>query len=548
MRVRTGERATVAAETVEFLILGPVEVREGTRELRVAGTKPRALLAALLLNANRALPSDALIDRLWDDAPPDTASKALQVYVSQLRKSLDPSGSLGLILTRARGYELRIEPAALDLHRFEEQTADARALVAAGDRAGAASAFAAALGLWRGPALGDLASEAFVRREAARLEELRLAAVEDRLDNELALGRHAACVPDLEVLVRGHPLRERPRALHMLALYRSGRQAEALEAYQAARHTLVEELGIEPSRALQDLERAILTHDTELDLPAAQQVTAPTQAHTPGDGRARPGRRAAGVFVGRSWELGELEAALADARDGRGRLVLLTGEQGMGKTALADEFASRAKAADVQVLWARCRSAADTPSLWPWTQLLRSHARAIGAEESRALAGDGDLGALTTVLPELAPEVEGASRAPPFRLAEALASYLGAASRERPLVLVLDDADDADAASLEVLALLATHIPELRVVLLATQRDEHDESPLADVARQGARSIRVGPFRPDDVAGYVDAATGVVPSGRLVSSIRRETGGTPALVAATVRRLAAEGRLAGARR
>jgi DNA-binding SARP family transcriptional activator len=262
---------------MEFGILGPLEVRDGATELALGAPKQRAVLALLLLHANQVVPTDRLIDQLWGDQAPDTVKVALQGYVSNLRKAL----GAGTIVTRAPGYAIELEPERFDLHRFESLLSQARAAAAAGDPAGAAAGFREALGLWRGSALVDFAYEEFAQAPIARLEELRLTALEDRIEADLALGRHAEFVAELETLVAEHPLRERLRGQLMLALYRSARQAEALGSYQQARRALVDELGIEPTQALQDLERAILRQDPALDLPSGAPASAPTGRPSP---------------------------------------------------------------------------------------------------------------------------------------------------------------------------------------------------------------------------------------------------------------------------
>jgi DNA-binding SARP family transcriptional activator len=272
--------------TVEFRILGPLEVVEEGRPLTLGGPRQRALLAILLTRANEVVSSDRLIDELWGAQPPRTATNALQYHVSRLRKTLGPSEA---IVTREPGYLIRVGPDELDLLRFEQLVEEARQAPA--DQA--ARLLHHALSLWRGPALADLASELFVQAEILRFEELRLAALELRIETDLALGRHRELVGELEVLVHEHPLRERPRAQLMLALYRSGRQAEALDLYREGRHVLVDELGIEPGLELQELEKAILSHDPELSSPGPAAVTS---AH----------RRAIVVVAGDAHELDEL--------------------------------------------------------------------------------------------------------------------------------------------------------------------------------------------------------------------------------------------------
>ena len=248
---------------MEYRVLGPLEVRDGEESLPLAGAKQRALLALLLVHANHVLSRDRLIDELWGGEPPETAVQSLQVYVSRLRKLL-PADAL---LTRPPGYLLEVAPDELDLQRFERLLDAGREALAQGESEEASRLLHDALALWRGPALAEFAFERFAQGEIGRLEDLRLAAVEERIEADLVLGRHADLIGELEALIVENPYRERLRGQLMLALYRSGRQAEALEAYQAARHALVDELGIEPGADLQRLEKAILTQDEALDTP-----------------------------------------------------------------------------------------------------------------------------------------------------------------------------------------------------------------------------------------------------------------------------------------
>jgi DNA-binding SARP family transcriptional activator len=255
---------------MEFAILGPLEVRDGGATLSLGAPRQRAVLALLLLHANQVVPADRLIDELWGDEAPETAKVILQGYISGLRKVLGAHR----IATRAAGYVIELEPDRLDLLRFEALLVEAGARAAEGEPAAAAAGYRDALRLWRGPALVDFAYESFAQAPISRLEELRLTALEKRIDADLALGRHADLVAELEGLVAEHPVREPFRAQLMLALYRSARQAEALEVYRAGRRALVDELGIDPSQALQELEQAILRQDTALEPPVPAAVTA----------------------------------------------------------------------------------------------------------------------------------------------------------------------------------------------------------------------------------------------------------------------------------
>jgi DNA-binding SARP family transcriptional activator len=244
---------------LEFRILGPLEVVGEHGPVRLGGPKQRATLAILLLNVNRVVSVDRLADDLYSGAAPVTAVTQVQRQISELRKAL---GAESLIETRSPGYVIRLQPDQLDLHRFERLTEEA----ARGDARLAVELLREALDLWRGGPLADLAYEPFARTATERLEEIRLAALEQRIEAELALARHAEVTPELEQLVAEHPFRERFRGQLMLALYRSGRQTEALEVYRKTREALTEEFGIEPTAALRELERAILAQDRSLDL------------------------------------------------------------------------------------------------------------------------------------------------------------------------------------------------------------------------------------------------------------------------------------------
>jgi predicted ATPase/DNA-binding SARP family transcriptional activator len=305
---------------VEFRILGPLEVVAEAGVVALEAPKPRALLALLLLRANEPVSRDRLIEDLWAGRPPSTAAQSLRTYVFQLRKALGRA----VIRTVPSGYELRASPESIDVHRFEDLLVEARSEAPLA----AAATLREALALWRGSALAEFAFEAWAQVEIARLEELRLEALEERIDADLALGRAADVVAEAEGLVAQHPLRERLRGQLMLALYRCGRQADALAAFRDGRRVLVEELGIEPGPALRELEHAILDQDPGLTplstAPAGLVAARPTTGLHP-----RPTS-----FVGRTRELREVRTLL---QDDDLRLVTLTGAAGSGKTRLALE-------------------------------------------------------------------------------------------------------------------------------------------------------------------------------------------------------------------
>jgi peptide/nickel transport system substrate-binding protein len=267
------------AETVEFRILGPFEVVSDGRSLLLGRGKERALLAVLLLYRNERVSTSRLIDLLWDESPPESAPKMIQIYVSRVRRRLEADQRL---ITEAAGYRLRVEPGELDLDRFERLCNEGRKAVAAGDPALALARLREALSLWRGPPLGDVADGRFLEQERARLDELRLGALEERIEAELALGDGAELVDQLQALIGEHPLRERPAAQLMLALYRAGRQADALAVYKRTRDRLVDELGIEPGRRLKELEQAILQQDPALDAPPKERSVGSRETPTVG--------------------------------------------------------------------------------------------------------------------------------------------------------------------------------------------------------------------------------------------------------------------------
>jgi len=430
---------------MDYRILGPLEAFDGERALSLGGARQRSVLALLLLHANEAVTRDVLVDELWGETPPPTAPKVLQNCISALRKEL--RGGADTLRTIGTSYALQLAPDELDRDVFERRVAKARAAFAAGDAEDAAAELEAALALWRGAPLSDFAYEHFAQEEIVRLEELHISALEDRIDAELACGRSDELVAELEALVAKHPLRERLRRQLMLSLYRTGRQAEALAAYRDARQVLLGELGIEPTRALQELERAILAQDLALDV-----------ARTPAAQASAPGRHAATPVVGRDGELALLDAGLDDALAGRGRLFVLVGPPGAGKTHVADEVASRAKRRGAAVRWGRGWDGGDAPPYWPWRQALR----------------------------EL-PDDDGAGR---FEFFATVTEFLRTAAAVEPLLLVLDDLQAADESSVLLLEFVASHVAEMPVLIVALARE--DAPRLDELARVATRTIQLG--------------------------------------------------------
>jgi DNA-binding SARP family transcriptional activator/tetratricopeptide (TPR) repeat protein len=521
---------------MEFRILGPLEVVEQDAPLRLGGGKQRALLAVLLLHANEVVSTDRLVDELWGEDRPPTAAKIVQIYVSQLRRLLAD----GALLTRRPGYVLRVEPADLDVARFEQLAAEART----SEPAAAAEKLREALALWRGPPLADFAYEQFAQTEIARLEELRLTAVEARIDADMELGRHPELVAELDALVSEHPLREGLRGQLMLALYRCGRQAQALDAYRRGRRLLADELGLEPREELQELEKAILVHDPSLNSLTLAPPAEPAQRPTP-----RPGS----VFIGRQRELGELLEGLEDAVAGRGRLFLISGEPGIGKSRLADELINHARARDARVLVGRCWEAGGAPAYWPWVQAIRAYARESNPESLRAQLGAGaaDVAQIVPELgelfPDLAtpalPETEGAR----FRFFDAFATFLKSAGKTQPLVLVLDDLHAADEPSLLLLQFVARELNDSSLLLIAAYRDVDPTvtdpltTALTELAREPAAQIlQLGGLEESDVAHFIELTIARSPAAGLAAKMHAETEGNPLFVGEIVRLLAAE--------
>ncbi|HET8951013.1 MAG TPA: BTAD domain-containing putative transcriptional regulator [Solirubrobacteraceae bacterium] len=496
--------------SVEYRLLGPLEVINGSGPLAARGQKKRALLARLLLEAGRTVSVDALVDSLWGEDVPPTAVKMIHIYVSQLRKEL-PGGTLQ---TRPPGYQLVVGPDAVDLLRFSKLCAQARAALADGDPAEAAEHLRTALALWRGPALAEF-SEPFAATEGAHLEELRLLALEDRIDADLTLGRHADVVGELQALVAAHPLRERPRSRLMLALYRAGRHAEALAAYHDLHGALRDQLGIEPSAALRELQVRILNQDRELDVPEREGAAPPTGAER---------------IVGRAAELERLDAALTAAFDGHGTTALISGPAGIGKTRVAAELARRARGRGATVLTGRCIDVvgAAVPYL-PLIEALRP------LRETSAL----------DALPELARLLPGAGALPPaaayrnagetqLRLFSSVLTVLDRLAADAPVVLVLEDLQWADGSTLDLVAFLARAIQGGRVLLLATARqqavqpDEGLHRLVAGLRSAGAATVvELGPLSRGELETLVERSAGGPVPGELADAVCARAEGNP---------------------
>ena len=513
---------------VDSQLLGPVQARAAGSPLEIGGPRQRAVLALLLLHANHVVSSDRLIDDVWGERPPRSAASTLQSYVSRLRRTLGADA----LWSAQTGYELRVAPERIDLHRFRALAIDGRAHLASGEPKKAVAALQEALSLWRGEPFGDLAYEEWASREAGALRELRTSALENRLDAELALGRHAEAVGELELLSLRHPLRERLRGQLMLALYRSGRQAEALEAYREARRALVDELGLNPGRALQELEQAVLRQDPALDLATSAAAT-----------------ERVSTLVGGDPELGRLEQALDGALGGRGGLVVVTSEPGIGKTRLPEELGALAQQSGALVLWGRCWEAGGAPPYWPWTQVLRTYLTGIDEDALRRRLGPR-LATLASALPALGrlhPELRSSEIEVPedrFVVFSATAEFFEREARERALLIVLDDLHAADEPSLLLLRFISGELTTWPVLIAALARDDHggDETQqlLADLAAHAQVVIPLRGVGEQAVSVMIARAIGRKPGDGLVRAIHSDTGGNPLFVAEVARMIPTE--------
>ena len=344
--------ATASVPATKFRILGPIDATRDGHALRLGGRRQRALLALLLLEPGQPVSTDRLIDELWSGSPPSAADTTLRVYVSRLRAVLGEAR----LSASPPGYVLEVEPEQLDAVRFERLLREGRQALARGAAGFAADRLRAALALWRGSALADVRDSGALALEAKRLEELRLVCLEERIDAELSLGRHAALVPELERLIGEERLRERFWRQLITALYRSERQADALAAYRRARTILADELGLEPSDELRKLERAVLRHEVASVAPARESHNVPEQLTS---------------FVGRDHDLAELDNLLRAHR-----LVTLTGVGGAGKTRLALE-----EAAGQIGIWRHGVHVVDMAAIMEPTLVSTAVARALGVIE-----------------------------------------------------------------------------------------------------------------------------------------------------------------------
>lgn len=493
-------------------ILGAAEASLGGGAVVLGTRKQRALLAALALHRGRAVPPDTLVDLLWGGHPPTAVTATLQGYVAGLRRALEPDRPARapgeVLVTREGGYALVLAAGALDAEVFEESVTRAHGVLGRVTlpRASLPGAQAlleeldGALARWRGTPYAELEDAPGAQSERARLEELRAIALEDRAVAGLALGRHATVAAELEVLTTTYPLRERLWGLRALALARSGRQADALEVLRRVRDLLADELGLEPGADLRELQTMVLRQDPAL------AWTPPAVTPPP----ARPGGARRVPLVGRDDQLAALVGLLEQSAEAPA-FAALTGDPGIGKSRLCAEVADLARQQDVQVLVGRCSQDEGAPPLYPWAQVLADLGR-----ELPTVGEDEDAG-------------DGASR---FRAWESIARTLVEASRERHLLVVLDDLHWADTSTLRVLRLLAETTDRGRLLVVSTWR--HHPAPTGQLAvvaemlaRRHALRLELAGLSVEEAAQVVTSVAEATPSAPEADALRDRTDGNP---------------------
>lgn len=557
-RTLSGSRSALVGGPMKFRLLGLLEVRDENGEVALGGPKPRAVLAMLLLNANKPLSRERLAIGLWGEEAPQSTVKTVHVHVSRLRKAL---GDVAILETTPAGYRLCVDDSELDSACFDRLVDDARRAHERGRFEDAAQLLRDALALWRGPPLADLVAEPFAPVEIARLEEQRLAAIEARVAADLASARDEEIVPELHQLVAEHPQRERLTGYLMLALYRCGRQSAALEAYRTLRAVLVEEVGLEPGPELRRLHDEVLRQEPSLDLEpllrrgaeesdVAATVVGRQDALPPLPVPAVMRRTGDGAFVGRAEYLEHLRSRWEQACAGQTTVVLLTGEAGIGKTRVARHFAQEVHADGGVTLYGR----ADADALLPYQPFaeafdhLINHAGAQFAQELKL-----ELSVLSRMFPHLSRYADSAAAsvdddALRYQIFQAVVSVLTQAGAKRPVLLVLDDLHWADKLTLLLLRHVLRHAAQARLLVLGTFRAvevgrEHLLNDLMIDLRRERRDDRLilEGFDTQSTAELVADRLGMEVAPTFIERLQRQTHGNAFFVEETLRALADSG-------
>lgn len=514
-------------------VLGAFAAEVGGAAVHLGGPRQRGVLALLVAARGQVVPVDRMIEDLWRGEPPARALMSLQAYVSNLRRLLEPGRPprtpARLLVSAAPGYALRLPPEAVDAWRFEGLLGQARTDT---DVRAAQARLAEALGLWQGPAFAEVADEPWAAAETARLNELRLVATELHVAAGLRIGDPAAVVPEAERLTRDEPLREEGWRLHALALWSSGRQADALATLRRARGILAEELGLDPGPDLTALEEAILTQRTDvlratvppppLTAPLPQVATLPGTAPI-----------VEAPFVGREAQLSALVTAATGAATDGARIALVTGEAGLGKSTLLEHLGRRLERDGWLVAVGRCPEVDSAPPAWAWTEALS----AVAASTSPGEFADDLAPLLTDTEPVNADATAGR-----FRLRQAVWKWLAAVATERPVAVVLDDLHWADATTLELLGgVLGMRAPILVVAAYRADESGHLTETLASLARATPLRLALPGLNDEAVAKLVRAECEA--DEETIAGIAERTGGNPFYVRESARLLNGEGAL-----
>ncbi|TKK87986.1 ATPase [Herbidospora galbida] len=518
---------------VRVHVLGSIGAEVAGRTVEIGTTLHRAVMARLVCAQGHIVSTDRFIDDLWKGQPPPKALGALQVYVSNLRRILEPGraprAAANVLVSAPPGYRLRLDPDDVDAWRFPRLVDTAAGLLARGMAADALDTVEEALSLWTGEAYAEFADQEWAVPEVVHLQELRTVAVEYRAEACLALGRHAEAVPELERHVTVNPLRENAVRLLALSYYRAGRQGDALAVLRRTRELLVEQLGVDPGAALRSLEADILAQVPSLDLIVAEPELAPLVV--PPVRLEPPAPRG---MVGRTRELARLTAAAGQAAEGGFRLAWLGGEAGSGKTTLADALVRHLAARDWQTVVGRCpETTGGVPPAWAWSEVLRH------------------LAATTPPLPETAARLaplltDDAAPVGQFWLARAVGDYLEGV--RGPLLIVLEDAHRADEETLQLLRHLAVRLAGTPVLVLLTHRPGEGGADLlatgAALTVQTVEHLTLGGLGPDEIARLLVERSGLEVSQAMVRRVSERTAGNPLFVSETARLLAVDGPMA----
>ncbi|GAA2623168.1 hypothetical protein GCM10010425_17830 [Streptomyces spororaveus] len=553
---------------VHIRVLGSLAAERDGEAIPLGGHRQRSVLALLVSARGRVVSVDRMIEELWQGAPPARAVASLQAYVSNLRRLLEPGRAprspARLLVSAPPGYALRLPEDAVDAWRFERLLGRARESLATGPDT-AAALLREALALWQGPAYADCADEPWTHAEIMRLGELRTAARELAVAAGLRGGADTAgAVAEAALLTREEPLREEAWRLHALALWAAGRQADALSALRRARTVLAEEAGLDPGAALVELEKAVLAQDgrvlREATRPPEPVTATPAEPPTPPEPPERapvqgsaaqpalpavPAATGAGPFVGREEELARLTAAAHRARVAGPAVALVTGEAGLGKSALLHALGDLLRAEGWLVAFGRTTDAEGAPPAWAWVEALRAVAAAAPPEPAAAAA-------LAPLLSEGAPATgpaagAGDAAAGRFRLHRAVGQWLAQAARGRPVAVVLDDLHWADAETLALLSGVADLPAGTALLVVGAYRPEDTQGRLDDtlagLARRSPARIALRGLAEEAVAEVVRAVGGPQVDPEVVAALAERTGGNPFYVRESARLLGSEGSL-----